>query len=814
MNPQNLFFGRPISAPFLRVLPGMKRILAAGIAGILICLASAPSRAEEAQDFLLVTKTFEDKLYDLTKTQAQDFLQKYPASPDASRAQFLIGRSLFELKKPAEALPVFENLSRAEGLTGLKDQALFWTGECYFRMEDYTTAIQRYQKIVSDFPTSDLVPIAQYSIGWSLERLEKPAEAIKAYEDVLVQGAQSAYAADSTFNIGRLAFEQADYDQAGETLRRFTQEYPLHAKLGEAFYLLGETYFNLKDYPEALKYFKSVPVTAETPEFHVYLLHGIAWTYFQLERYEESLEAFSPFVEEVKGTAIEDSFLFGRARTLQKLKRHAEAVTAFEDLEKRFPQSALADDVLFWKGEAQYDQADYEAAVRTWETLLTKFAAGDLKEKTQYNLAWAWFKRGDDDEAVRYLEKVWRQAGDGDPYLRVSAACQIGDTLIEKGKFTEAIALYDEILDNHPDSVLADYAQYQLAGAFLKSKNTAGAILGYQSLIQNYPNSGYRDDALYALGFAQMSQNDSTLAANSFKDLVRQYPESPLRRRAYYQQGICQFNLKDYAGALKIFSELKSNAQDEELASLAAFQEAQTLIKLGRRDEGRASLQNLMAAAPDSRLAPEALYLIGETLLEDERPAEAAVIFERFVDGYPRHELADNALLRLAAEAERTGDLGAAVAGYHEVFERYPERDTSADAARHYTELSIGAGSSLRAKRELLKIYGAAKNPAFKSVLAQKLGELLRLEGSRDEAVFYFREALPEAGPADAAQIQFLIGQTLEERSDKEAAVSEYLKVGYLYPAEKKTAAEANRRAAALLESLGRKEEAQKILDK
>jgi TolA-binding protein len=76
------------------------------------------------------------------------------------------------------------------------------------------------------------------------------------------------------------------------------------------------------------------------------------------------------------------------------------------------------------------------------------------------------------------------------------------------------------------------------------------------------------------------------------------------------------------------------------------------------------------------------------------------------------------------------------------------------------------------------------------------------------------REALKSANERDAAQVQVLIGQTLEEKGDASAAVSEYLKVGYLHPSEKALAADADRKAATLLESLGRTDEAKKILDK
>ena len=75
-------------------------------------------------------------------------------------------------------------------------------------------------------------------------------------------------------------------------------------------------------------------------------------------------------------------------------------------------------------------------------------------------------------------------------------------------KYEEAIAQFDEVLKDFPDSIYGDYAQYQLANALAHRGNRDAAIMGYQALIQNYPSSSYKDDALYAMGFWEMRKSD------------------------------------------------------------------------------------------------------------------------------------------------------------------------------------------------------------------------------------------------------------------------------------------------------------------
>ncbi|MBP9733904.1 MAG: hypothetical protein KBD07_05990, partial [Candidatus Omnitrophica bacterium] len=51
-------------------------------------LLSGFAWAGEREDFVVVSKTFDDHLYELARSSAADFVAKYPNSPDASRANF------------------------------------------------------------------------------------------------------------------------------------------------------------------------------------------------------------------------------------------------------------------------------------------------------------------------------------------------------------------------------------------------------------------------------------------------------------------------------------------------------------------------------------------------------------------------------------------------------------------------------------------------------------------------------------------------------------------------------------------------------
>lgn len=183
----------------------------------------------------------------------------------------------------------------------------------------------------------------------------------------------------------------------------------------------------------------------------------------------------------------------------------------------------------------------------------------------------------------------------------------------------------------------------------------------------------------------------------------------------------------------------------------------------------------------------------------------------RFEHDFKKHDLADNALLLRGASFQREGQTKEALKIYRSILGRYLSGDATPQAVERFVDLSVAKGQQQTAKEELLKVSDAVEGSALQAVIWRKLGELLRLEGNLREALFYFREAIKLSEEKDAADVQLRIAEVLERQGKTMDAVGEYLKVSYLYPHQKSPAVEGQRRAAALLESIGKTEEAEKI---
>jgi outer membrane protein assembly factor BamD len=75
-------------------------------------------------------------------------------------------------------------------------------------------------------------------------------------------------------------------------------------------------------------------------------------------------------------------------------------------------------------------------------------------------------------------------------------------SLFNKGKYNQAIKLFQEIIFNYPTTTYAIDAQYYLGEAYFRKKDYRAAIQEYEFFLSNYPNNPYLEDVYYKLALA------------------------------------------------------------------------------------------------------------------------------------------------------------------------------------------------------------------------------------------------------------------------------------------------------------------------
>jgi len=83
------------------------------------------------------------------------------------------------------AVSGFEEYLRTYPNTEFSDNAQYWIGECLYGKQKYAEAVEAWNTLFRDFPSSDKLPDARFKKGLALERLGRRSQALVEYRYVV-----------------------------------------------------------------------------------------------------------------------------------------------------------------------------------------------------------------------------------------------------------------------------------------------------------------------------------------------------------------------------------------------------------------------------------------------------------------------------------------------------------------------------------------------------------------------------------------------------------------------------------------------------
>lgn len=127
------------------------------------------------------------------------------------------------------------------------------TADKLVEAKDYRGAIEVYQNVVNTKPGTVDAREAQLAIGkLYIERMNRPAQGVKAYEAIIAEAPESEEAAEAHYRLGMHHYRQKDFETAQTHFDTIVNQFP-HLELSHGAHLMLA-----KSYEEGQKYEKAV----------------------------------------------------------------------------------------------------------------------------------------------------------------------------------------------------------------------------------------------------------------------------------------------------------------------------------------------------------------------------------------------------------------------------------------------------------------------------------------------------------------------------------------------------------------------------
>lgn len=506
----------------------------------------------------------------------------------------------------------------------------------------------------SEMASSLLLKQARY-----LLENRKAAAAVPVLEEVLVRlqemEDEDALAARRTalYQLGLCCLEAEEYEKAAQAFKRFVREYPEDEKVQEVRFLILEALAWQKDPDAVTSYVRQMKASGE---------------------FDELLAVLDKKNDTTRHTVL--SLLSAYARTAD-----------FESWERFLPycdEDARSDLnlnlALLAGGDLAVEQGEYEKAMRFYREVWLSdqlLAAMDrrlaaLKQALEVPLPWVPLSQRDAQTAQRRAEeqryeqmqaerrRLESGSYDQDVMLRMAQCYDL------MGERTEALAIYERVIAEFPDSRAAERSRYGAFGCLAALERFAEAKAAAADYLERYTAGRYRDAMTLGLMQVHLRLNERAEAEALGLSLREQQPPHRYVDQVTFLLGTIRFEAKDYEAALPLFEEVSTEWPERIYAEAAVYWKGMCRLVSGDFHGASAVFEGYLAGGAWSPKAFEAdatyrLAMARFGLGEDDAVRR---ILEEFVERFPQSDLCSEAWSMLGDLHGAAGDMEPALACY------------------------------------------------------------------------------------------------------------------------------------------------------
>ncbi len=570
---------------------------------------------------------------------------------EGSNAQFYLAYSYFSTKKVDKAKPLFQTL--AHGKSKYADAANYYAGYINYNQKNYDDALSYLEK----------------------------AKNAAAYEKVV------------PFYICRIYFVQKKYEQvlnyADEALSK-----PNVMNRSDINYIIGQTWFQKKDYPNALKYLRAY--ADENKKMRKEDLYQIAFAQYKTGLYADAITNLKDL------NVLKDSlgqyavYLLGDCylRTYQNTNARA----AFNQAAKMEFDKEIKEQSTFNAAKLAFEDGLDEVAINTLQSFLKDYPSSALNQEAKELLTTIYLNTNNYDEAIALLETFPTKT----PKLKLAyqkAAYYRAVELFHDRKWNEAIRDFDKSIQYPIVNQLVADAYYWKGEVYYAQNKQEEAIGAYSKYISwsDLDSNGVRKNMLsnarYNIAYCYLKQLNYDLALQNFKSCLSGLKDkNRLWADVELRIADCYFIDKDYENATRYYDHVIKQGQSG--ADYALFQKG---IILGLTDDNEGKIQTLNevgAVNPRSIYIDDAKFEIGNTYFNQEKYAQAEVEYQDVIANYPKSIFYKKARMKLALLYVNAEQNDKAIAAYQDIIKDYPNSNESTEALLGMKNIYIDKGDA------------------------------------------------------------------------------------------------------------------------
>ncbi len=607
-------------------------------------------------------------------SHAEKYIKNAISLSNKQKMSFELGHYYFKKKNYRKAVSYFEQT----GVNNFSNEEIakkkFEQGYAYFNLQEFDKALPLFNA-VKNIHNKYYVQ-ANYYTGYISLIQKKYSNALRSFKKI---AKEPKYKKVVPYYIAEIYYYQDKYDQLLSYAAPYLEKGNLYYN-EQLKHLVGQTYFEQKEYKKALPYLKEYEQQAKTLKKED--VYELAYSYYKTGQLEQAIAGFKQLSGGTDSLAQNSMYILGDCYLKTGQKSEARQAFAFGARSSYNPKQQEIS--KFNYGKLSFELGYQDAALKTLKAFIKDYPQSEYNQESREILAQLFANTADYKDALSVINNLPKnEKSIQKAYQRITFGRAM--QLINDGQMEKANQLLDQSLQyniDHKYVALSHFWKGEIAlrqkqytqavphlKKYLSTENDTHPALGEANIQTAHYNLGYSylEKGLYQKAIPELQKAQHVFGTKG----------QSIANDAQLREADAYYMLKDYSKANELYSQVaKAGGAGSDYA---LYQRGIIAGIAGNSQQKLHLLSQVSSNHPQSNYNQEANYQMGLTYLDEGKYREAISSFKKVV-GNKGNPNIPKASLKLAQAYSQMGNNNQAIKQYKELIQDYPSTTQAQEA--------------------------------------------------------------------------------------------------------------------------------------
>ncbi len=442
------------------------------------------------------------------------YLKNYPRSGRNDEVKVLLGEELLNSRNYKEAVDILEPIpNKSVSAQEAYQKVTYYRGLEFYNERAFENAIGIFLRSLKYPVDTKIQALTTYWMAEAMYEVRKYDESVETFEQFLdmPEAKQTDVANFANYALAYAAFGGEKYKKAATYFEKFLQgEEKDTATINDATARLGDSYFVLKDYGSALKYYNRIIENHTPGEDYALFQRGIIQGLQGSQ--DAKISTLTSVLTQFPNSDYADDASFEIAYAYFLKGDGTTAKTDLLAMIDKYPHSSYVPRALMTMGLIDYNAGSDDLAVESFKRVVQDYSSTDEAK-----------------QALKQIEKIYTDKGDAQTFISYASTTPIGNyssadqegimytaanNLYLRGDWQGTIGAVNAYFDKFPNKPIYNKESHFIRAESLVNTGQPAAAVNDYNVILNDWTSAYTEKSLISMAklyIAQQKYNDAVV---------------------------------------------------------------------------------------------------------------------------------------------------------------------------------------------------------------------------------------------------------------------------------------------------------------